>query len=104
MFVVIYSFQVKEGAESDFVSAWKEMTQMIYDFEGSYGSRLHYAGNGKYIAYAQWPSRERWEASGDKLTAESVAIRDRMTAACEDMDVVYQLDTVADLLKIESKN
>ncbi len=41
MFAVIYQFNVKENRESEFIGAWKQLTQLIYDYEGSLGSRLH---------------------------------------------------------------
>ncbi|MDE2292658.1 MAG: hypothetical protein KGL53_11305, partial [Elusimicrobia bacterium] len=41
------------------------------------GSRLHRVEDGSWAAYAQWPSKEKWEAGGE-LSAEAKAARQRM--------------------------
>lgn len=99
MFAVIYQFQPKAGQEESFIEAWKELTQLIYAYEGSLGSRLHRADNGSFIAYAQWPSKTAWEASGNKLPEGANAARDRMKAACTSIQTIHQLETVEDLLQ-----
>ena len=52
------------------------MTELIREREGSLGSRLHRAGSGEYVAYAQWPSRQVWDDS-DTIppTREMVELR-----------------------------
>jgi len=66
MYVVIYSFQVKNGLEKSFEEAWKEMTKLFRDFAGSLGSRLHKGEGNLYIAYAQWPDKRTWEVLSKK--------------------------------------
>ena len=58
MFTVIYSFQVKPKQDKIFIKAWSDLTKLILEYEGSLGSRLHLESDGKYIAYAQWPSKK----------------------------------------------
>jgi heme-degrading monooxygenase HmoA len=62
MFVVIYRWKIKPGSEERFRSAWSEATRAIALRYGALGSRLHRADDGDWLAYAQWPSRARWEA------------------------------------------
>jgi len=52
MFSVIYQFTIKENRQSEFIDAWKQLTQFIYEYEGSLGSRLHKESDDSYIAYA----------------------------------------------------
>ena len=66
-FTVIYSFKIFDGREDDFINSWTELTKLIYEFEGSYGSRLHKANDNLFIAYAQWPDKETYIHSGNNL-------------------------------------
>ena len=98
MFAVIYSFGVREEKEPQFVEAWKEMTGLIRDYEGGLGSRLHRDSDGHFIAYAQWPSREQWQKSGNNLPARAEAVRARMREACTDVRTLHELSYVEDML------
>lgn len=99
MFCVIYLFDVKEGKEEQFLEAWKEMTKLIYQYEGSLGSRIHHEHKGKYIAYAQWPSEDRWENSGDQLPEEAQKWRSEMRQACSSIETIHKLNMIDDLLE-----
>lgn len=99
MFVAIYRFEVKQGKEDVFIKAWHDLTELIYKYEGSLGSRLHKDDNGIYIAYAQWPDRKTWENAGNKLPEKANNIRNTMRIACNTIETVYELDCVDDLLK-----
>lgn len=99
MFVVIYSFQVKPGRTKEFEKAWKDLTQIIYQHEGSLGSRLHKQTKGEYIAYAQWPNKKHWESMGDHLPTKSNRISQMMKDSCEEIKTLYQLNVINDLLK-----
>ncbi|WP_351229128.1 antibiotic biosynthesis monooxygenase [Streptomyces sp. NPDC002133] len=62
MFAVIYRWRLHQGKEQQFASSWDRMTEKIHDHCGSYGSRLHQADDGTWVAYARWPdasARER---------------------------------------------
>lgn len=98
MFYVLYSFQVLPGKSGDFLNGWRGMTELIRDYEGGLGSRLHKIDESRYIAYAQWPDRETWEASGDKLPPESDEFRKLMRGSCEKIETLETMDMVADLL------
>lgn len=103
MFTVIYSFKIKINKEVTFEKAWGELTTLIYEYEGSLGSRLHKKSDKHYIAYAQWPDKETWENSGGNLPKESLAVRERMKNSCEEIEVLYKLEVVEDLLKTKIK-
>ncbi len=98
MFTVIYQFKVKKIHRAEFLVAWSEMTELIKQYEGGLGSRLHLNKDESYLAYAQWPSREKWEASGDHLPAEAELIRKKMRESCESIETIYEMDVVKDLL------
>lgn len=64
MFIALYRWRLKEGREESFREGWRRLTGEIYSRRGSYGSRLHRAEDGTWIAYAQWPDRRTWEEAG----------------------------------------
>ena len=99
MFAVIYRFTVHTGQDESFQEAWGELTNLIHRHEGSLGSRLHRESEGNYIAYAQWPDRQTWEGSGDKLPAEADGWRQQMRASCEKIETLHTLDMTDDLLQ-----
>ncbi|MBP9153167.1 MAG: antibiotic biosynthesis monooxygenase [Flavobacteriales bacterium] len=102
MFAVIYQFKVKENRESEFINAWKQLTQLIYEYEGSLGSRLHKQSDGMYLAYAQWPAKETWKNSGNKLPDAANEIRRIMGESCTHIETLYELDCTEDLLRSET--
>jgi len=99
MFTVIYSFKVKVGFEAQLEKSWQELTDLIYTYEGSLGSRLHKETEQSYIAYAQWPSREQWKTSGDNLPELSKSISQTMRESCLEIKTLYELDVIDDRLK-----
>ena len=101
MFIAIYQFDIKPEKRDQFVQSWKELTQLIYEFEGSLGSRLHRESEIRYIAYAQWPNRDRWKHSGDQLPEEANTWRAQMKEACTEIKTLHALEMDEDLLKNE---
>ena len=63
MYCGIYEFEVDPEMESEFESSWHALTKVIHEKYGSLGARLHRIEAGKYFAYAQWPSKERWDSA-----------------------------------------
>lgn len=98
LFIAIYEFWVHPGQESAFIKYWEIVTEAIYRHRGSLGSRLHREGDGKYIAYAQWPSEEAFE-SDIPLPAEALIARDLMIKSCQTTKLAHRLTVVADHLK-----
>jgi heme-degrading monooxygenase HmoA len=98
MLAVVYQFEVKEGREKDFLESWRVVTEAVYKFKGSLGSRLHRNIDGTYIAYAQWPSRQQFENEAS-LPESTTEPRQRMKDACLKITTLFQAEMVADLLK-----
>ncbi|HEV7210214.1 MAG TPA: hypothetical protein VGN47_00690 [Blastococcus sp.] len=79
MFAVIYRWRLHPGHEESFTTGWELVTAAIRNTCGSYGSRLHRADDGTWVAYALWPdaeSRKRCrhgEHEGERLMAEAVS-------------------------------
>lgn len=81
MFAVIYRWRLRPGAEQQFVDGWQRVTRAIHESCGSYGSRLHDAGDGTWVAYARWPDAatrdacDHGDAEGKRLMRDAVAER-----------------------------
>jgi len=99
MFIVIYSFKVKPDQAKNFEKAWRDLTTLIFDYEGSLGSRLHKQDELNYIAYAQWSDKSTWRTSGNKLPPISKDIEKIMKESCEKIETLFKLEVVEDLLK-----
>lgn len=99
MFAVIYIFKIKPGKENQFEESWNVLTKYIYKYENSKGSRLHKSKKEEYIAYAQWPSKERWKNAGNNLPKKADATRARMRQACIRIKTIHELEIIDDLLE-----
>ncbi|TXG37115.1 antibiotic biosynthesis monooxygenase family protein [Seonamhaeicola maritimus] len=99
MYVVMYSFKVKPKQELAFLDSWRALTKLIYEYEGSLGSRLHKKNALHYIAYAQWPNKTVFEAAGDKLPKEANIYQDLMRISCEEIEVLEKFEVIEDLIK-----
>ncbi len=91
---------MKAGYERNFQTGWHQRTEEIYRTCGSFGSRLHQAEDGSWVAYAQWPDRETYDA------AQSIAVVDARarTLFRESIEESYPdtyMHVVDDLLKSE---
>lgn len=99
MFAVLYTFKIKEGREVEFIQSWTSLTALIYQNEGSYGSKLHRDSNGDFVAYALWPDKETWKNAGSKLPNEADEFRLMMKDSCLKIETKYELEEVNNLLK-----
>lgn len=97
MFIVIYRWCLKPGTETEFAAAWAERTRAVISGEGGLGSRLHRAADGRFVAYAQWPSRAAWEAFM-RTTAPPSPAGTLMRSCIESSEEPLGLDVVCDLL------
>ncbi|MEU0336729.1 antibiotic biosynthesis monooxygenase [Streptomyces sp. NPDC006193] len=79
MFAVIYRWRLHEGAEEQFAAGWHRVTRAMHRHCGSYGSRLHRADDGTWVAYARWPDAGAREAcpevdpEGEAMMREAIA-------------------------------
>lgn len=97
MFVALYEFVVRDGQEQQFRDNWTLLTEGLYQHAGSLGSRLHRCADGRYMAYAQWPDRERWAtARSQPLPQIYQQAREAMRAALLSAATVEQLEVVVD--------
>jgi hypothetical protein len=78
VFAVICQWRVYPGCEEQFVDGWSRLTRAIQQSCGSYGSRLHRAGDGSWVAYACWPDAQtregcqHGETEGPRLMGEAI--------------------------------
>jgi len=99
-FSIIYSFNIHENKQDEFIHCWTELTNLIYKFEGSYGSRLHQVNENLFIAYAQWPDKKTFDQSGNKLPESANDLRKKMRECCSEIKKEYELkNIVVDLIK-----
>lgn len=99
MFTVIYTFQVKDNLQDQFIKSWSDLTDLIYEFEGSLGSRLHQIDGHNFVAYAQWPDKAKWDNSGDNLPKEANEIKRLMKESCDFIKTNFEASLIADKLK-----
>src|SRR4051812_48295788 len=98
MYIIIYRFTPKADQEAKFIESWKKVTDGIYQYRGSLGSRLHKDTAGNWIAYAQWPSKEAFEKKVEVPFDHTESLKSLM-ATLEKSEVLYELSVVEDLLK-----
>ncbi|WBA80176.1 antibiotic biosynthesis monooxygenase [Endozoicomonas sp. GU-1] len=103
MFIAVYEFEIKQGNETEFRKAWLEVTKVIYQKCGSFGSRLHTSDNPNImVGYAQWPDRQQWEKDHDLTDALYLEARQRMKDCLVQLKIVYQLEVSDDYLQTSS--
>ena len=100
MFSAVYEFEIKEGTEASFRTAWLEVTKVIYKNCGSFGSRLHTSDKPNIlVGYAQWPSREQWEKINDITDEAYQSARNEMRNCLVQSKTVYELEVCDDYLQ-----
>ncbi len=99
MIAVVLKFKVKPNHTETFVENWKQLTEFIYEYENSLGSRLHKESDSIFIAYAQWPDRDTLHRSDSKLPKEALEVRQQMREACESVEKLFELELTEDLLR-----
>ncbi|MEP1741726.1 MAG: antibiotic biosynthesis monooxygenase [Kangiellaceae bacterium] len=105
MFIVMFEFVVNEGCEKQFIEKWTKVTQGIYLFKGSLGSRLHRNESGELIAYAQWPDRQTWEKSNEIVMSDSYEEDRKLMFNYLDLEatkIVYKMQVETDCLQIRA--
>jgi quinol monooxygenase YgiN len=99
MYCILIEFHPLPGKEQAFIEAWSELTKYIYRNYGSKGSRLHLSEEGKYIAYAQWPSREVYNIA--RANEEGNRLREQLMESLQKdgVRVLEKLEVVEDYLE-----
>jgi quinol monooxygenase YgiN len=99
MFIALYRWKVKPGHEKNFQEGWHRRTKEIYRQCGSLGSRLHHAEDDTWVAYAQWPDRQTYDAADNIPVIDNEArklFRDSIEEAYPD---IY-MSVIDDLLML----
>ena len=100
---MIYRWQVVPGLEAQFEAGWRRGTAVIAREFGGWGSRLHAAGNGVYIAYAQWPDEATWKRAaeqGMRHSDEEARAMYRQAIVPGTFETLYAMPVAADLLEL----
>jgi hypothetical protein len=103
MFAVVYRWQVVPGLEAQFEEGWRRGTERIAAEFGGWGSRLHQAGEGVYVAYAQWPNEALWKkAMETRMQHSDDAARQKYRDAIVPgtFETLFSGEVVADLLDL----
>ncbi len=103
MFVAVYWWKVKPGKEEQFRAAWRRGTRLIQQIYGSYGSRLHRDGDGRFVGYAEWPDEATWQAAFDRKMVYDdpqtrAAFLDAILEVPTDPDPIFTMTVTDDLL------
>ncbi|GGE89659.1 hypothetical protein SAMN05443634_10478 [Chishuiella changwenlii] len=104
-FTIIYSFKIFDNKDIEFIQCWKELTELIYKFEGSYGSKLHKVNDNLFIAYAQWPNKDVFNQSGNNLPKTANSLRQKMRECCVEIKKEFEMNSIViDLLSDKQYN
>ncbi|WP_178991247.1 antibiotic biosynthesis monooxygenase family protein [Winogradskyella schleiferi] len=98
MYIVLYAIKIKPDQEHKFIDAWKGLTNLIYKYEGSLGSRLHQKDALHFFAYAQRPDKHTFDNAGVNLPEEANHFRKTMKASCEKFEVLEKFEMIEDML------
>ncbi len=104
MFAVIYRWRVVPGLEAQFETGWRRGTERIAAEFGGWGSRLHKAGDGVYVAYAQWPDEATFKQAMETRMDHSDDEARRMYREAivpDSFETLASGPVVADLLELK---
>lgn len=102
---MIYRWRIIPGREQQFEAGWRAGTERIAAEFGGWGSRLHYAGDQVYIAYAQWPDEATWKkALETRMRHSDDDARQKYLDAIEPntFETLFAAPVVADMLQHRS--
>ncbi|MEP3654487.1 MAG: hypothetical protein ABJO36_06280 [Litorimonas sp.] len=102
MYCVSYKFTLLSNnseTRRQFIEVWAGLTQFFKESCGALGSRLHYADDGHFYAYAQWPSLTVKEAAGEVVPSEAFGVlRMKWAELAGPSEVLWEGEVVADML------
>ncbi len=92
---IMYEWDVPPEREQEFIDGCARGTRSIHQHCGSSGSRLHQAEDGRWVAYARWPSLD----AHDRCTLDFVPELELMTESIAGPPrIMHRLRIVHDLL------
>jgi len=102
MLSVLLEFEPIDGMEQEFILAWTECTEVIYENFGSLGSRLHRSNKGNFIAYAQWPDEDVYSRASE-WPEHIIPVRNRLRSLLKNgkPTVLHVFNVEVDLLKVQ---
>lgn len=87
-FIILYRWEIRADQADQFRESWEQLTRLYSQLYGATGGRLHRAEGDLWIAYSEWPSRERYFLAVERGVPDE-QIADSMNAA-----VVRRLEPV----------
>jgi hypothetical protein len=100
-FSVIYSFKIHSEFEFEFIETWNELTNLIYKFEGSLGSRLQKVDSNLYLGYALWPDKKTfYHASNNEIEL----LKHKQKKYVVEVKRVFESEIISDLIMNSSYN
>lgn len=102
MYCLSYRFELYEPTDENaerFIACWSGMTEFFKSEAGALGSRLHQGEDGAFYAYAQWPSKDVFDAA-DNIVPDENFVNMRMAWAelCRPSQVLWAGRVTSDLL------
>ena len=90
----VQRFHIKE-----FIENWTEGTKLIYQNEGSLGSRLHKVGENLFLAYALWPNEYTLNCAIDiKPSKKAKELKRRRNLIVEEFKILHKGEVIVDLI------
>ncbi len=103
-FSVIYSFKIDSEFELEFIESWKELTNLIYKFEGSFGSRLQKVDSNLFLGYALWPNKKTFDQASDNENIEIELLKEKQKKYVVEIKRVFESEIISDLITNSSYN
>jgi len=107
MYCVAYKFTLlKDSLENrrKFIACWRGITAFFKSDCGALGSRLHGGTGGVFHAYAQWPSKDIFDAAGNVVPSDAfVKLRMEWAELCGPSEVLFEGRVLEDMFE-DDKN
>ncbi len=103
-FSVIYSFKIHSEFEQEFIESWKELTNLIYKFEGSLGSRLQKVDSNLFLGYALWPNKKTFDLASDNENIEIELLKEKQKKYVVEIKRVFESEIISDSIMASSYN
>ena len=101
MYCVSYKFTLLSNnseTRRQFIEVWSGITVFFKESCGALGSRLHYADDGSFYAYAQWPSEAVKDAAVEVVPTENFGkLRMKWADLAGPSEVLWEGEVVADM-------
>ncbi|MBI1837226.1 MAG: hypothetical protein HYR91_08185 [Flavobacteriia bacterium] len=98
-FSVIYSFKIKQEFRKEFIQSWNEITALIYQNEGSLGSRLQMIDETTFLGYALWPSKAIFIKASKIENKEIAKLKAKQSEYVEEINKRFESSIISDLIK-----